>query len=60
MTWLLTIIYILNGQPVEYPTGLMRDAVSCQLAGLSMTRAMAMGTPGLVVGWRCDAPGVLS
>lgn len=56
MTWLLTIILILDGQPVAQPVGLMIDALSCHLAGASMAQALAMANPGTRVIWRCDPP----
>ena len=60
MTWLLIIIILFDGELVEQPAGLMLDASFCQLAGASMARAMAQGTPGAIVGFRCDPPGVMS
>ncbi len=60
MTWLLTIILMLNGERVEQPAGLMLDASFCRLAGVSMSYAIMQGTPGAVATWRCDPPGVAS
>lgn len=60
MTWLLTIIFMINGERVEQPAGLMLDASFCRLAGSSMAYAIMQGTPGSIATWRCDPPGVVS
>lgn len=60
MTFLLTIIMLIEGHVIERPLGQMVDQLSCEAAGVAMVHMLIEGPVEIAATFRCEPIGALS
>jgi hypothetical protein len=53
MTWLLILIFTVDGQSARYSAGIMATEDTCLVAGAGSVLLLEAGTPGLTVHFTC-------